>query len=329
MSDVDDWLPGLLQTRLPASQGGKPWKPLEIPPDLAPSGLLVGTSGFHYGDWAGAFYPPRGSGRGDPPPGGQGREWFPFYQMYFSFLEINHTFLREPDLAHFLELERRSRASMRFSVMVHRDVSHKATWDAEEGKSLMRKHAAAVAPLAESGRFHSFLIQLDHRLERSRRALDYLLAAASAALDEGLDVHIEFRNRTWHQEPVLQALKDAGIGICNPDLPSLLPGAFPLRAYATTAKGYIRYSGQNAAAWDAASAAGRRAGVRPPGSGTPFSARYDYLYSLEEIEERIPGQLLLLRKTGAVAAVFKNHARGQAAMNAVQNLFLAGRRMET
>jgi uncharacterized protein YecE (DUF72 family) len=240
--------------------------------------------------------------------------------MYFSFLEINHTFLREPELSHFVELERRSRSSMRFSVMVHRDVSHKGTWDAEEGKSLMRKHAAAVAPLADSGRFHSFLIQLDHRLERSRRVLDYLLAVASASLGEGLDVHVEFRNRTWHQEPVLRALQDAGIGICNADLPSLLPGAFPMRAYATTAKGYIRYSGQNAAAWDADAVATRRSGA--------FDARYDYLYSLEEVEERIPGQLVLLQKTGAVAVVFKNHVRGQSALNAVQNLFLAEREMK-
>ncbi len=145
---MDDWIPGLeLSPQQPKGvtppgggappQGGKsPWKPLEIPPDLSRSGLMVGTSGFHYDDWAGAFYPPRGARPGGSSPGG-GREWFPFYQMYFSYLEINHTFQREPDLAHFLELERRSRASMRFSVMVHRDVPNKGTWDAGQGRSLI------------------------------------------------------------------------------------------------------------------------------------------------------------------------------------------------
>lgn len=297
---------------------GAPWKALEVPPDLSRHGLHVGTSGFHYEDWAGAFYPPRGL-RPDGAPGMGGKEWFPFYQMYFSFLEVNHTFLREPDIAHFVELDRRCRASMRFSVLVHRDVSHKGTWDPEEGKSQMRRHAAAVAPIAESGRFYSFLIQLDHRQERSRKVLDYLLLSASAALAEGLDVHVEFRDRTWHQEPVLKALKDAGIGICNTDLPAL-PRAFPLRSYATTAKGYVRYNGRNAAAWHE-EPFGRR-----PGDGVR-SGRYDYLYSLEEIEERIPAQLLLLEKTGAVAAVWRNHARGQSPMNAARNLFLAERRL--
>lgn len=310
---IDDWMPQAPIREARVSQPFQVWRPLEVPPDLSGQGLLVGTSGFHYPDWAGAFYPPRSP-----------REGFPFYQMYFSFLEINHTFLAEPDPAYFAELERRSRARLRYSVLVHRDISHKGTWDAGEGRSLMKKHAAAVTPLAEAGRFYSFLIQLDHGVERHRRVLDYLLAVGSAALEEGLDVHVEFRHRTWHQEPVLRALQDAGIGLCNPDLPALLPGAFPLRAYATTAKGYIRYSGQNAAAWDPESVA-RRSGAYDGRDGR--DGRYDYLYSLEEVEERIGGQLSLLGKTGMVAAVYRNHVRAQSALNAVQNLFLAGRRI--
>lgn len=310
----------------PAGAPAPPWKPLEIPPDLSRSGLLVGTSGFHYEDWAGSFYPPRGHrppARPEAVPSqGGGREWYPFYQLYFSFLEINHTFLRPPEITHFAELDRRSRASLRFSVMAHRDVTHKGTWDSEEGRSLMRRHVAAVMPLVESGRFHSFLLQIDHRQERSRRVLDYLLATASAAVEEGLDVHLEFRNRTWHQEPVLRSLQDCGIGICNVDMPSLLPGAFPLRAYATTAKGYIRYHGQNAAPWEPDAQPARKGASSRTGD-----ARYDYLYSLEELEDRIPGQLALLRKAPSTAVVFRNHVRGQAPLNAVQNLFLAEGRM--
>jgi hypothetical protein len=38
--------------------------------------------------------------------------------------------------------------------------------------------------------------------------------------------------------------------------------------------------------------------------------------------------MLLLQKAGETAAVFKNHVRGQSALNAVQNLFLAERMME-
>ncbi|MDB5049436.1 MAG: hypothetical protein JWO30_2507 [Fibrobacteres bacterium] len=282
---------------------GRPgWKPLDIPPDISPLGLHVGTGGYHFQDWAGRFY-----------PGASAREWFPFYQLYFSFLELNHTFHQEPLVQHFVELERCSKQGMMFSVKVHRDISHKGTWDPREGRSLMRKHAAAVGPLAETGRFYSFLIQLDERVERGCKVLDYLLETASAAVSEGLDVHVEFRNRTWHQEAVLQSLKDAGVGICNTDIPGL-PHAFPLKTYATTRKAYVRYCGLNLAGWQASGDGTQRLQAR--------NDRYDYRYSLAELEERVRGQILLLEKTGEVAAVFKNHVGANAALNAVQNIHL-------
>ncbi|HKP96970.1 MAG TPA: DUF72 domain-containing protein [Fibrobacteria bacterium] len=291
-----------------APPGGAPaaWKPLDIPPDLSRLGLRVGTGGYEYRDWAGRFYP----------PGAQGGGWFAFYQLYFSFLEIDRTFSREPEIRHFAELERRSKPGMMFSVKVRGDVSGKRIGDPREGRALMRKHAAAVSPLAEAGRFYSFLIQLGEGVERGRGALDYLLETASGAVSEGLDVHVEFRNRTWHQEAVLQSLKDAGVGICNTDLPDL-PHAFPLKAYATTGKAYVRYCGRNAAAWRASEAGG------PPAERLRArNARYEYRYSLPELEERVRGQIQLLKKTGQVAAVFRNHVGGQAALNAVQDIHL-------
>jgi uncharacterized protein YecE (DUF72 family) len=331
MDDVSDWSPasaalpepGLFpgaRQGLPSGSSASPgWKPLDIPPDPSSLGLHVGTAGWHFDDWAGRFYPPRPrrsmqSSMHVTPGGASPRDWFPFYQLYFSFLELNHTFYQEPMLRQFLELERRSKPGMRFSVKVHRNVSHKGTWDPEEGKSMMRRHAEAAAPLAEAGRLYSFLIQLDDRVERRRNVLDYLLSSASEAVSRGCDVHLELRNRTWHQEPVLRALQDAGIGICNPEIPAL-PHVFPRRAYATSAKGYVRYCGLNAAAWSEGNeAASPRERLRA------VEARYDYLYSAAELEERAREQIILLRKTGEVAVVFKNHARAQAAVNAAQSV---------
>jgi uncharacterized protein YecE (DUF72 family) len=328
---MSDWspapLPGSAPAAEPQPEGVTPklplpgprkpgaWKPQDIPPDLSALGLRIGTGGYSFDDWDGRFYPP--AGRNFP----AGRERLPFYQLYFSFLELNHTFYQEPLLQQFVELERRSKSDMLYSVKVHKDVSHKGIWDAETGRSLMRRHAAAVSPLAESGRFYSFLIQLDEGVERARKVLDYLLAAGSAAVSEGMDVHVEFRNRTWHQEAVLQALKDAGIGICNTDLPQL-PHMFPLRAYTTTAKAYVRYCGRNLGAW------------RPDGhgAGSPTeqlrsrNARYDYRYPPRELEELAQGLLVMRKKAGTVAAVFQNRVGAQAATNALEQIRLLAMR---
>jgi uncharacterized protein YecE (DUF72 family) len=293
-------------SKLPKGPG--PWKPQDVPPDLSALGLRIGTGGYSFDDWNGRFYPPAA------------RERLPFYQLYFPFLELNHTFYQEPSAAQFAELERCSRPGMLYSVKVHRDVSHKGTWDADEGRALMRRHAAAVSPLAESGRFYSFLIQLDEGVERARKVLDYLLAAAGAAVSAGLDVHVEFRHRTWHQEAVLQALKDAGIGVCNTDLPPL-PHAFPLRAYATTDKAYVRYCGRNLPAWRPDALGGS-----PPERMRSRNARYDYRYAPRELEELARGLLVMRKKAGTVAAVFKNHVGGQAAFDALELIRLVAMR---
>ncbi len=319
-----DWSP------ITAGPSGPPdpasWKPWDLPPDITGQGALVGVGGYDFADWAGRFYPPgrRAGGNAQVKFPGERfpEERFLFYQLYFSFLEIGHTFHEEPMLQRFVELERRSKAGMRFAVKVHRDISHKGVWDAEAGKSLMRKHAAAVSPLSETGRFHSFLIQLDDGQERDRKVLDYLLATASAAVSEGLDVHIEFRNRTWHQESVLQSLKDAGVGICNTEIPAL-PQAFPLKAYATSGKGYVRYHGLNLAAWQAAEAGpGGRRGISPSDRMRASQARYAYLYSQAELRERMRGLVQLLKKAGPVAVAFQNHVGAGAALNALQAIHL-------
>lgn len=299
---------GPAKGRGPAPAGA--WKPLDIPPDLSALGLRVGTGGYSFDEWDGRFYPP------------SARERLPFYQLYFPFLELNHTFYQEPLLTQFAELERRSKPGMLYSVKTHRDVSHKGVWDPAEGRALMRRHAAAVSPLAESGRFYSFLIQLDEGVERARKVLDYLLATGSAAVSEGLDVHIEFRNRTWHQEAVLQALKDAGIGICNTDLPPL-PHMFPLRAYATTDKAYVRYCGRNLPAWRPD---GHGEGGSPAARSRARNARYDYFYAERELEELARGLLQMRKKAGTAVAVFKNHVGAQAAFNALGQIRLLAMR---
>lgn len=292
---------------------------MEAPPDISQSGFRIGTSGYYYDDWVGRFNPPIVRGKrltslSDEERKDQDR--LQFYQKYFRFVEINNTFYREPMLSSFLDMEKRSHPDTQYTVKVHRDISHTRSWNKEKSAAMMRDHITAVSPLIETGRFYSFLIQLEDHLCRSQERLDYLLTVSSEAVKKKIDVHIEFRHNSWHNRHVLQSLKDSGVGICNTEIPPV-PHAFPLKAYATTDKGYVRYSGRNTAHWVPTKKAGtakERLEQR--------NNRYNYLYSKEELTERVKGQITLSRKTGEVAVAYNNHFQTKAILNAIQNINL-------
>jgi uncharacterized protein YecE (DUF72 family) len=296
---------------------------MEIPPDITAQGFYIGTSGYYFDDWIGVFNPPKPR-RSQKPETIVEKEDFDrlrFYQKYFRFVEINASFYMEPSQQTYMDIERRSLVNSLYAVKTHQSVSHTKEWDAQKSKETMERHIAAVAPLLETGRFYSFLIQLEDHNEHSIKKLDYLLAVCETAVQRKIDVHIEFRHRTWHREAVLQKLKDFGIGICNTDIPPF-PHVFPLKAYATTPKGYIRYSGRNMDSWYPAAKA-KTAHQRL----SQRNSRYDYRYSKEEIEQHAADQLALAQKTNTVAAAYNNHYNAQAVMNGIENIKLLNERL--
>ncbi len=289
------------------------WHPLRTPPDISPSGYYIGTSGYYFEDWIGRFNPPKQS-RPRTPQEREEQDRLRFYQKYFSFVEINNTFYREPMLDNFVDVERRSKESMQYAVKVHRDISHTRSWDAKDACALMMQHVTAVSPLVETGRFFSFLIQLEDRLYRSQKRLDYLLNVASVATKMRMDVHIEFRHISWHTFFVLQALKDAGVGVVNTDIPPV-EHAFPFKAYATTDKGYMRLSGRNLEHW-------YPKGPRksPKDRIAARNNRYDYKYSPEEMSQIVEKQLVLGTKTSSQAIAYNNHYQTKAVQDAIENI---------
>jgi uncharacterized protein YecE (DUF72 family) len=303
-----------------------PWQPFDLPPDISKTGVYVGTSGYYFDDWMGVFNPPKATRKQieamtDDQKTDQDR--LRFYQKYFSFVEINNTFYSEPSLVHFLDMESRSKESMLYSVKVHKDISHTKENDIPYGQDMMRRHITAVSPLIETGRFFSFLIQLEDHVFRSQKKLDYLLTVASVAVSEHVDVHIEFRHISWHNEQVLTALKNSGVGICNTEIPPV-KHAFPLKAYATTDKGYIRYSGLNLANWTVGPSGPLTARERI----TQRNGRYDYEYSDEELLQRVKGQLTLHTKTSRMAIAYNNHFNAKAVRNAIKNMRLLLERLK-
>jgi len=271
-------------------------------PDLTGKHIYVGTSGclnLHNSvklDWSDSNRTrSKEEGKKEESAG----DYLKLYQKYFSFAEIQHTFFHEPRISDFVRIERYSKDSMIYTVKVHKNIAQPKIIDIAAGNELMRKHISAVSPLVETGRFYSFLIELDDEETRSREMLEYLIRVANEAVQQHIDVHIEFRHISWEMEFVLDALKDNGIGICNTEIPGFSQ-ILPLTAYATTDKGLIRYHGKN-----------------------PASGRHpDYLNSKKEIQQRISGQIGLSKKVSTLAIVYNNNPQTAALKNAVRNIQL-------
>jgi len=286
------------------------WHPFPYPPNLSTNHFYFGTSGYHFDDWIGKFNPPKH--HLDP----DAKDRLRFYLRYFDFIEINQTFYREIDPSWFNGFLDRCNQNTQITVKVHRDISHNWRWDLDVAKTLMDRHVIAVSEGLRSNRFFSFLIQLEDRVAYSPKRLKYLLGVSQVALLAGLDVHIEFRNISWHQLDILQELKDLNNGICNTEIPPIDQSIFPLKSYATSSKGYVRYSGRNIANW-------RQDARKPKTRKEQILARnnrYDYRYSENELKARTTGQIALRQKTDCVAVAFNNHYEAAAVENAISNM---------
>ena len=225
-------------------------------------------------------------GRFSPPQTRSLKERLKFYQEYFSLVEL---FTQEPSIPYFEEYEKVSRPSTKFVVRI--------PWSPRLEVDSVLGLITAVSPIVESGKFFGFLVQLEQQVHRNQQRIEHLLSISSQVIKRRLDIHIEFRHLSWHNHYVLQILKDHGIGICNCEIPS---ATFPLKAYATTEKGYIRYTG--------------------PSRWRKSEKQDGYLYTEAEIEERIQGQITLSTKVSQIAVVYGNVHLSFATVNAIQNI---------
>ena len=75
---------------------------------------FIGTSGWHYDDWRGRFYPEGLSKAG----------WLEFYSRHFSTVELNNSFYRLPTESAFSRWRESSPADFVFAVKASRFITH-------------------------------------------------------------------------------------------------------------------------------------------------------------------------------------------------------------
>jgi len=253
--------------------------------ELAVAGrpVLVGTSGFSFPDWDGAFYP-----RGLPPA-----ERLGFYARYFPAVEVNSTYYGIPQPQVMAQMAAKTPPGFAFVIKANRQMTHEAA----APESVYRDFRRCLEPLREAGRCEGVLAQFPWRFRNTPEARRHLLGLRER-LGE-LPLFVEFRHDSWAAEEVFHSLGESGIGYCSVDEPAL-PGLMPPMARLTGDVAYVRLHGRNARTW----------------WGGGAGDRYDYDYRREELEEWLGKIRELAERARKTYVFFNNCHAGQAARNA-------------
>jgi uncharacterized protein YecE (DUF72 family) len=180
----------------------------------------VGTSGWHYKQWVGDFYPPR-----FPPAKMLGR-----YAREFHTVEINNSFYRLPEEKTFRDWGNTVPAGFLFAVKASRFLTHiKRLKDADDSIKLFFSRARHLGT-----HLGPVLFQLPPNWKadpgRLREFLELLPRKHSYA--------IEFRDETWYTPQIYGLLRQHNIALCVHDWHSA-PWAQELTADAA----YVRFHG--------------------------------------------------------------------------------------
>ena len=158
-----------------------------------------------------------------------------------------------------------------------------------------------LAPLLAAGKLGVLLAQFPYSFHNTEENRAYLLQL-KAALPE-FPLAVEVRHRSWQQRAVREFLAQAGLDFCNIDQPMV---SYPMGAtrWVTGTRGYLRCHGRRQEAWFE--------------FGEDRGARYDYLYSPEELEDLAARTRELVVKAAETYVIFNNHPAGQAVANALE-----------
>lgn len=253
--------------------------------------IRIGVAGWDYPDWAGVVYPART---------GRGFDRLLWVARFVDVVEINSTFYRPASVRTALSWARRAAKvpGFRFTAKSHRSWSHEPDTDpaAAVGPTL-----EGLAPLRDSGLLGALLVQFPHSAHPTPRWRERVARLADAA--RGWPLVFEFRHPSWDDDRSAAWLRGMGAGWCVVDQPRVgrVAGATPR---VTSPVGYLRLHGRNEANWFRKDA-GR-------------DARYDYLYSLDELRPLASAVAQMARGAPEVFVIQNNHFRGQALANALQ-----------
>ncbi|UCC48455.1 MAG: DUF72 domain-containing protein [Gemmatimonadota bacterium] len=181
----------------------------------------VGTSGWHYRDWRGRFYPE------DLASGA----WLDFYSRQFSTAEINNSFYQLPKPETWAKWRETVPSDFLFSVKAHRLITHQKKL--KDGSGYLENFLEHASLLGD--RLGPVLFQLPGTWHANPARLAGFVERLPQT---GARYVFEFRHESWLAGGILDVLRSRNIAFCCFDMPGL---SWPVLATADFA--YMRFHG--------------------------------------------------------------------------------------
>jgi uncharacterized protein YecE (DUF72 family) len=162
--------------------------------------VRIGTQGWNYEGWQGAFYPPRT----------QVKEMLNLYSRIFDTVEIDSTFYAIPPENSVQGWFDKTPANFRFSVKLPSEITHKNRL--RDSQDYLLSFTDRMLLLKE--KLGSILIQLPPDFSPAdRKALGNFLKI----LPQGFQFAVEFRDANWMTEATLDQLEEHGVALAWTD----------------------------------------------------------------------------------------------------------------
>jgi uncharacterized protein YecE (DUF72 family) len=189
--------------------------------------LFIGTSGWTYSSWKGAFYP-------ETLPS---KRYLEFYSREFDSTEVNYSFYHLPRPSTYEKWAAQVPKDFIFALKASRFITHvKRLIGIEEAWSTFVQNALALG-----SHLGPVLLQFPPSLRIDRKRLGAFLRAAQrpVARSHRLRLACEFRHDSWFTEEIFSLLSRYNATLCVADSPR-----YPRQNVVTANFVYIRFHGR-------------------------------------------------------------------------------------
>ncbi|HUP26610.1 MAG TPA: DUF72 domain-containing protein [Candidatus Limnocylindrales bacterium] len=167
--------------------------------------LYIGTSGWHYNDWIGLFYPPDITGYYE----------LKFHSQHFNTVENNSSFYRIAQESTYKTWDRMTPESYKFSIKLNKLITHEAKLELNDDVREKVDYILTSIQILKA-KLGAIVIQLPASFKYDLPKLERFLAFFRDkvnAHEHKLDIAIEFRNKHWFVQDVYTVLKKYNVAL--------------------------------------------------------------------------------------------------------------------